>query len=230
MSSLSFYDQARQNYASTVPPLESGEFMIGGYVGNGGVDKRGEFKIVLHRFNHPSATALFGPRVPAALLTPQLRVFDDAYGALQEAIDAGLLDALETAVIKTRDDLTRLLIGLGFRDLSDKPLTEEAARMTTVYVDATPGQRPWEISRDARDPQGPAQTEIENLADTFARWRPGRVVRVYAVGRYLKPWRKQAKLDICYESKDGHATPDYRVVVDASPSASVPDQRPPRTP
>jgi hypothetical protein len=114
MTPLSFYDYARQTYADGSPPREAGEFMIGGYVRGGGVDKRGEFMIVLHDLG---AGHRYG-------LTPQLRVFDDAYGALREATEAGLLDALESATIRTPDDLTAILVGLGFRDRSHRPVAK----------------------------------------------------------------------------------------------------------
>lgn len=127
MTKLSFYDQARQTYAGTVPPAEAGEFMIGGYVdddGAGGLDGRGEFAIVLYRFEHVNVHDFDGPNIPAPTMTPQLRVFDDAYGALREATDAGLLDALARATIRTPDDLTRILLGLGFRDRSHNPIAK----------------------------------------------------------------------------------------------------------
>jgi hypothetical protein len=126
MTRLSFYDCARQDYAYSIAPRKAGEFMIGGYVRGGGCDKRSEFAIVLHRFTHAGPTP-FAPHKPDETLTPQLRVFDDAYGALREATDAGLLDALERATIRTPDDLTRILVGLGFRDLSHKPAAKGAA-------------------------------------------------------------------------------------------------------
>jgi hypothetical protein len=83
--------------------------------------------------------------------------------------------------------------------------------MTTVFVDVTNPRRPREIARDARDPTGPAQESIERLADAYSR--PGKTVRVFCDGRYVKPWRKQGDLDAAYETHDGWATPDYRTVV-----------------
>lgn len=82
--------------------------------------------------------------------------------------------------------------------------------MTTVFVDATDPRKPREISRDARDPQGPQQKDIEHLADVFSQ--RGRTVRVHCVGQYVKPWRKQSGLDIVYESHNGAATADFRTV------------------
>lgn len=84
--------------------------------------------------------------------------------------------------------------------------------LTTIFVDVTDKRRPFEIHRDARDPQGAAQREIEVTADRYSLARPGRVVRVYVVGQYVKPWRQQSALDVQYEAKDGRATPDYRTV------------------
>lgn len=83
---------------------------------------------------------------------------------------------------------------------------------TTVFVDATNTRRPFEIHRDARDPQGPAQKEIEATADRYSLERPGRVVRVYIDGPHVKPWRQQLEIDVCYEAYEGRATPDFRTV------------------
>jgi hypothetical protein len=112
MTPLSFYDYARMTYAAGIPAREAGEFMVGGYVRGGGCDKRGEFLIVLYDLSSGRG------------LSPQLRVFDDGYGALREATEAGLLDALERATICTPDDLTAVLVGLGFRDRSHKPVAK----------------------------------------------------------------------------------------------------------
>jgi hypothetical protein len=123
MTPLSFYDYARMTYAADgIPPREAGEFMIGGYVRGGGCDERGEFLIVLHRFGHLDTP--FGLEVPGKALSPQLRVFDDGYGALLEAMGAGLLDALKGETVRTPADLTTILVGLGFRDRSHKPVAK----------------------------------------------------------------------------------------------------------
>jgi hypothetical protein len=112
MSTLSFYDFNRQDYAENfaAPPHGEDEFMIGGYSDDAGVDERGEFAIVLHRF-HDETT-----------LSAQVRAFDDSFAALRECIDLGLLDALESVAIYTPDDLTGILTDLGLRDRSHKPL------------------------------------------------------------------------------------------------------------
>lgn len=83
--------------------------------------------------------------------------------------------------------------------------------MTTVFVGATDPRKPREIARDARDPTGDKQKDIERLADVYSQ--RGRTVRVHVAGLYIKPWRKQAPLDVVYESHGGQATPDYRTVV-----------------
>jgi hypothetical protein len=106
MKPLGFYDHHRQSYAHM--PLKGphvAEFMVGGYYRDeSGVDNRGEFQISLH--DHGGSRPL----------APRLNVFNDAYGALQDAIRAGLLAALEQEEIRSRDDLTAILVGLGFRD------------------------------------------------------------------------------------------------------------------
>jgi hypothetical protein len=80
--------------------------------------------------------------------------------------------------------------------------------MTTVFVDASDPRKPREICRDSRDPTGDAQKGIEHLADAYSRC--GRTVRVYAIGQYVPPWRKNPT--VLYESRDGRATPDFRTV------------------
>lgn len=56
------------------------------------------------------------------VLVPQICVFNDAYGALRQSIEMGLLDALRRRKIRTRDDLSRILLDLGFRDVSDNKM------------------------------------------------------------------------------------------------------------
>lgn len=58
----------------------------------------------------------------------------------------------------------------------------------TVYVDAT--SKPREIARDARDPNEHLD-EVQRVADAYRGGRGDRVVRVYAVGTGLPPWRQQ---------------------------------------
>lgn len=80
--------------------------------------------------------------------------------------------------------------------------------LTTVFVDATDPRKPREIHRDARDPQGKAQQEIEHTCRIYSQ--RGKTVRVHVVGQYIKPWRKQDYLDIAYEAHDGEPTHDFR--------------------
>jgi hypothetical protein len=122
MTTLSFYDHQRQSYAGNVPLREAGEFMIGGYEDEGGVDERGEFAVVLHRFSETNVHDFTGPNIPAATLSPQIQAFDDSFGALRECIALGLLDALESATIYTAADLTGILTDLGLRDRSHNPV------------------------------------------------------------------------------------------------------------
>lgn len=130
---LSFYDHDRQNYAKNVTrePRTAGEFMIGDHVRSGGVDSRGEFKILLHDFARTGGWGSYrgsvsGPRIEEPLAV-QLCVFDDAHGALREFIKLGGLEAIKKHPPYTRDDLSRLLIGLGIRDGSNNPLPKEKA-------------------------------------------------------------------------------------------------------
>lgn len=81
---------------------------------------------------------------------------------------------------------------------------------TTVIVDATDKKRPREIQRDARDPQGPAQKDLERMADNYSRG--GRTIRLYPAGQYVTPWRKRKAGDCEYEAFDGQATPDFRPI------------------
>lgn len=72
--------------------------------------------------------------------------------------------------------------------------------LQTVFVDAT--GKPREIARDARDPTE-HRDEIQRVADAYSGGRGNTVVRVYAVGATLPPWRKQP--EPLYESRDGEA-------------------------
>jgi hypothetical protein len=80
---------------------------------------------------------------------------------------------------------------------------------SAVFVDVTTRFR-YEIARDARDPLGDDQAELERLCDVYSSRRPDRVVRLFAVGRYVTPWRHHA--DPIYESMGGQPTPDYRPI------------------
>lgn len=114
---LGFYDFDRQPYAASLresmPDLHKDiEIWVGGYSrSEGGVDERGELRIVLcdlHRGRRP--------------LVAQLCVFTDAHGALLELIELGLLDRLRSAELRSGDDLSRLLLELGLDDHSAQPL------------------------------------------------------------------------------------------------------------
>jgi hypothetical protein len=111
---LSFYDHHRQSYAHLELHDKNavGEFLIGGYTDDG-LDRRGEFKITLHRLGDRK---FGGPTKP---LTPKIDVFNDAYGALRQFVNSGALELLEKSEVWTRDDLTALLIGAGLTDRSD---------------------------------------------------------------------------------------------------------------
>ena len=120
---LAFYDQHRMGYVH-LRETDPDEFMIGGYSSddfeNDGVDERGEFKVVLHRFNE---TSLFGTSRPSKTISAQLCIFNDAFAALAEITQKGVLSALETTTLHTRDDLTRLLLACGLVDVSREPVS-----------------------------------------------------------------------------------------------------------
>lgn len=112
---LAFYDHARQNYADNVPisePRSEAEFMVGDFGEHGGVGELGEFKIILWRFETRGE------------LSPQLRVFSDAVGALTEFIRLGGLAWLDGCI--SQDDFARRLIALGLHDSSDRALEAAA--------------------------------------------------------------------------------------------------------
>lgn len=111
---LSFYDHGRQDYAEAVPPSEAGEFMVGAYGEPGedeGVHEGGEFKIVLHDHRSHGAKGL----------TPQLLVFGDALGSLQEFLRIGGGALIEVDHADT-DAFSRAIMALGLEDRSDTPL------------------------------------------------------------------------------------------------------------
>jgi hypothetical protein len=80
--------------------------------------------------------------------------------------------------------------------------------MSTVFINATDPRYPRELARDARDPTGNDQADIENLARAYSR--KGKLIRVHAVGQDVRPWRKQRGIDIIYEAFDGEPTADFR--------------------
>jgi len=119
MGRLSFYDHARQSYADAVPCEHAGEIMVGDYCEDGGVGSLGEFRIVFYRFK----TGLRDHQG----LTPQLRVFSDAFGALRLFMAHGGADLLEERPFASVDEVSRRLIALGLADCSENPLSKAAA-------------------------------------------------------------------------------------------------------
>jgi hypothetical protein len=82
---------------------------------------------------------------------------------------------------------------------------------TAVFVDFTNPRKPFEIHRDARDPQGSAQAELEQHTRIYSLG--GRTVRLYVVGQYVKPWRqRKGEIDAEYEARDGQPTDPYRSI------------------
>lgn len=110
---LAFIDHHRQDYAGHVPVPCEGDFMIGDYLEAGGLGPLGEFKIVLH---------WLGAR--HGILDPQLRVFGDGAGALQELL--GLVGDLSALLgpVAGHEEFSRRLLELGLRDASHTPLAE----------------------------------------------------------------------------------------------------------
>lgn len=126
---LSFYDHDRQNYADVVPVrgLHDHEIMVGDYVGDGGVGARGELSLCLHRFSR-GATPFWSERSDSEL-SVQVCVFGDAHGTLRELERLGVMRDLDTRNprrprLRTADDVSRMLIARGLRDVSDKPMSE----------------------------------------------------------------------------------------------------------
>lgn len=79
---------------------------------------------------------------------------------------------------------------------------------TAVMVDVTDLKRPREVWRDARDPQGAGQADLERLTRQLSE--NGRTIRLYVVGQYVKPWRKRMRdIDAEYEARNGKPTPLY---------------------
>jgi hypothetical protein len=109
---LAFIDHDRQRYADRVRLPHAGEFLVGGYLDDGGVGALGELRIVLREL---------GDR--RGRMDAQLCVFGDGTGALSALLDAaaGDLSAL-LAPVARRAELSRRLTALGLRDVSDTPL------------------------------------------------------------------------------------------------------------
>jgi hypothetical protein len=104
----------RQRYAEKVRLPDEGEILVGQYIEGGGAGPLGEFRIVLRDL---------GDR--RGRLDPQLCVFGDGAGALAlllEATGGGLARLL--APVADHLELSRRLLVLGLRDVSDSPLPE----------------------------------------------------------------------------------------------------------
>lgn len=111
---LAFVDHQRQRHAELVRSPDAGEILIGDYLEESGTGPLGEFRIVLHDL---------GDR--RGRLHPRLCVFGDGTAALALLLAvlgpdlSGLL-----APVADHEAMSRLLVGLGLRDLSDIPLTD----------------------------------------------------------------------------------------------------------
>jgi hypothetical protein len=105
-----------------------GKFSVGFFARDGGVWPGGSFSITLRRFSEADP---YGTRDPAKTLaetlTPRVEVFNDGFGALRAFDRLGGLRALERAKIRTRDDLSQILLDLGVRDDCDDPLPKAVA-------------------------------------------------------------------------------------------------------
>lgn len=107
---LRFIDLDRQRYAREAEVAEAGDFSIGSYREDGGLDEDGEFRVALVELRHGRGRAL----------TPRLEAFRDGDGALRRAIDAGLLDTL--GPVADHEEFSRRLLAMGLVDGSDEPL------------------------------------------------------------------------------------------------------------
>lgn len=109
---LGFYDHHRQHYADRVSISEAGQFLIGDYNPDGTVSADGEFKITLIELAVGGRWALH----------PRLEAFGDGIGSLRRAIDAGLLDSLNS--VDWPDQFARRLLKIGMVDRSDTDLPD----------------------------------------------------------------------------------------------------------
>lgn len=117
---LGFWDWHRMSFVDNVSRPGGGiaEFVVGGYCGPSAtseLDGRGEFRVELHqRYAGPSNDGF---------LLPRLLVFKGGFDALREAIvHHGLLTVLESRTFTSGDEFSRVLMSVGFRDVSDIPL------------------------------------------------------------------------------------------------------------
>jgi hypothetical protein len=92
---------------------------------------------------------------------------------------------------------------------------------TAVLVDVTDIKRPREVWRDARDPQGADQADLERLTRQLSE--NGRTIRLYVVGQYVKPWRKRMRdIDAEYEARNGQSQADTSIRGNLAPSSILP--------
>lgn len=123
MRRLGFYDHHRMDWHeanwknSQQHSANIGEFMIGEYGRNlgAGVGKGGEFKVRIYRFN---------PGFNSTTIDVQFCVFTDGLLSFRTLEKMRVVEAIRRASLKDKDDLARLLIRSGVRDLSDKPLED----------------------------------------------------------------------------------------------------------
>lgn len=100
---LEFSDHHRQRYADRVRIPDAGEFLIGVYNDDGSVDLDGEFRVTLVELD--------------GIVYPRLEAYGEAAGALQRALDGGLLDVL--GPVAGRNEFAGRLLAIGMADRSD---------------------------------------------------------------------------------------------------------------
>jgi len=103
---LGFSDHHRQRYVDKVQIDAAGEFLIGVYNDDGSVDLDGEFRVMLVELD--------------GIVYPRLEAYGEAAGALQRALDGGLLDVL--GPVSGREEFGGRLLAVGMVDRSDLPL------------------------------------------------------------------------------------------------------------
>jgi hypothetical protein len=117
-TALSFYDHHRQSYGAL--PLRdglAGEFHVGGY-DESGVGDGGEFSIGLVGLRYDQHGGSY--------MLPVIRAFSNATESLRTFLDGDawylICVAADAKEIRSRDDLTALLIRGGLQDRSDNPV------------------------------------------------------------------------------------------------------------
>lgn len=127
---LSFYDHHRMSYHDTTWHRHQqfdghiGEFLVGDYPReHGTVGPRGEITLQLYQLGHPHYSIEEGRNIyPVSV---KVEVHMDALGTMR-ALDAmRVFDKIKRAHIETRDDLSRVLLGCGLRDMSHTKLPKE---------------------------------------------------------------------------------------------------------